>query len=316
LFGQQGKDTLDGGDGNDLLVGGEDGDTIIGGEGDDTLAGETNLENPGIGTDKLLGGKDNDTYRFWDNWGTDEITELVDEGQDTLDFSRVTASTSVMLGSSTTPVTPSQFFTITSGSSVAHATNFIEKIIGAKGATTYTVSASFADTYDADGFQGKTLTIENLLDDSGNPLATLDLSQLGSGLTVTIARATGKYNQVTVDVGGKKIVMSNVANIIGTQSDDTFVFEREARLSGNLDGGTGKNTLVYQEKAPLDLAGLLSPQDLAQLKEQLKIAPTDPLPDPTAFTGVRFSIDAGTMAGQFPSSLGRRHLRRWYGEYH
>lgn len=100
-FGQEGDDTLIGGDnvdtfeggsGNDVLQGGRGNDSLTGGSGNDTLKG-------GRGDDILIGGIGNDTYQFFDeayHWGIgkDTVVENVDAqlrgldfSQDTLDFS-------------------------------------------------------------------------------------------------------------------------------------------------------------------------------------------------------------------------------------
>jgi Ca2+-binding RTX toxin-like protein len=81
INGLLGNDTLDGGVGNDLLSGGSGNDSLRGGAGDDTLDG-------GAGSDRMIGGLGDDVYTV-DSVG-DVVTELPDEGQDTVRTTRTT----------------------------------------------------------------------------------------------------------------------------------------------------------------------------------------------------------------------------------
>ncbi|MFP4445180.1 MAG: DUF4347 domain-containing protein, partial [Desulfosudaceae bacterium] len=76
-----------GGSGNDVLTGDEYANDIDGGAGHDIIDG-------GIGEDTLTGGSEDDTFRFADDWGADTITDG-DMGDNTLDFSQVTADLEV-----------------------------------------------------------------------------------------------------------------------------------------------------------------------------------------------------------------------------
>jgi Ca2+-binding RTX toxin-like protein len=91
LNGGDGDDTLDGSDGNDVLSGGNNNDTLLGGIGADILSGNAGNDtlNGGAGDDTLLGGTGDDIYSFSDAAVNelDRVTELTDEGSDTLDFS-------------------------------------------------------------------------------------------------------------------------------------------------------------------------------------------------------------------------------------
>ncbi len=87
LAGDAGDDEILGGAGKDTLKGGAGSDSLLGGAGDDNLTG-------GEGTDILDGGAGSDSYLFENNWGTDTVSETTTDGKaDTLDFSKVTAST-------------------------------------------------------------------------------------------------------------------------------------------------------------------------------------------------------------------------------
>ncbi|MDB9469060.1 phytase, partial [Dolichospermum circinale] len=88
ITGNSGNNTLNGRTGADTLIGGAGNDTLLGDTGNDTLIG-------GAGNDSLVGGIGNDTYLFsitTTSLGTDTITEAVDGGQDTIDFTGTTAA--------------------------------------------------------------------------------------------------------------------------------------------------------------------------------------------------------------------------------
>jgi Ca2+-binding RTX toxin-like protein len=105
LYGGLGADTLNGGDGNDLLSGGDGGDLMTGGIGADSMIGDAGDDfvagnegndslNGGVGNDTLNGGVDNDsltggtgadTFVFDAGFGTDRVTDFVDN-MDTLRF--------------------------------------------------------------------------------------------------------------------------------------------------------------------------------------------------------------------------------------
>ncbi len=75
ITGNSANNTLEGRDGNDNLNGGLGNDTIVGGAGNDYLNGAE-------GNDSMSGGIGNDTY-FVDS-SSDRITEILDEGTDTV----------------------------------------------------------------------------------------------------------------------------------------------------------------------------------------------------------------------------------------
>jgi len=75
LTGGTGYDTLNGGSGNDTLNGNDGNDILIGGSGNDILMG-------GAGDNSLAGGLGDDTYYV--DFATDTITELADQGSDTI----------------------------------------------------------------------------------------------------------------------------------------------------------------------------------------------------------------------------------------
>lgn len=98
LIGNAQANVLAGNDGNDILFGGNGHDVLLGGTGNDTLVG-------GAGNDTLVGSTGDDKYRFANvpaaATETDAVTELVDEGTDTLDFAALTQAVTVNLSSDT-----------------------------------------------------------------------------------------------------------------------------------------------------------------------------------------------------------------------
>src|SRR5437879_8550687 len=79
LTGTDFGDALKGAAGDDVLVGLGGNDVLDGGDGKDRLVG-------GAGNDLLSGGKGDDVYVFGNDWGTDTVYEVADQGTDTLDF--------------------------------------------------------------------------------------------------------------------------------------------------------------------------------------------------------------------------------------
>jgi trimeric autotransporter adhesin len=75
LFGNTGNDLLNGDAGNDTLDGGDGDDTLNGSDGNDRLIG-------GVGVNSLNGGLGNDTYVV--DGFSDTVTELADQGTDTV----------------------------------------------------------------------------------------------------------------------------------------------------------------------------------------------------------------------------------------
>ncbi|MEJ2762138.1 MAG: hypothetical protein P8126_11605 [Gammaproteobacteria bacterium] len=111
LTGDGGDDIIISGAGDDTVTGGSDNDTLVGGSGDDTLSG----------------GAGDDLYVFADGWGNDTILEEAEEGDDTLDFSAVTAGLTIQLGS----------ITVTDGTnSATHSGDNVEHVVSGSGGGT------------------------------------------------------------------------------------------------------------------------------------------------------------------------------------
>ncbi|OBQ33725.1 MAG: hypothetical protein AN487_19730 [Anabaena sp. CRKS33] len=119
------NNTITGNSGDNTLNGGLGNDTLVGGLGNDTLIGSA-------GNDSLVGGTGNDTYNFvitTTSLGIDTITEAVDDGQDTIDFTGTTAAIRLNLGITTTQTL------VANGSKLKlTAANAIENVIAGAGA--------------------------------------------------------------------------------------------------------------------------------------------------------------------------------------
>ena len=169
LIGGLGTDTLIGGAGNDTYVVDSTTDAITDSAGTDTIQSSVNLslvgyatiENltltgtalngtgnslnniitgnsgnntliGGAGNDSLVGGTGNDAYLFsitTTSLGADTITEAVDGGQDTIDFSGTTAAIRLNLG-----VTTTQTLVANGSKLTLTAANAIENVIAGAGA--------------------------------------------------------------------------------------------------------------------------------------------------------------------------------------
>ncbi len=83
-------ETVVGGNGNDSITGNGSAERLEGGPGHDTLVG-------GEGNDTMLGGVGNDTYKFAEAFANqnDVVTELLNEGDDSLDFSLLPSNKAV-----------------------------------------------------------------------------------------------------------------------------------------------------------------------------------------------------------------------------
>ena len=313
-----GDDQVMGGDGDDLLYGGADNDRIEGGAGKDILSGDGDLSlaPPGGGTDTLLGGPGDDRYRFDNQWGHDTVVESPGEGKDTLDFSAVSTNLNFTLGNSNAG--SSQFFVVEDASDAANrvvATGLIESMIGGGGANSYKVHRDWAANYNPDGLLNKSLVIQNGLTTGQSPVpqAVLDLSQVDVPLKIVVSKhpsdATGNQVAVTFAPSGllgvlrdKKMVITNVASLIGGQADDVIEIEEGATLRGSIDGGGGSsNTLKYLGRAlQIDGAVIDAPADavatLAQYADVLQIS---------SFSELDGSlISLGALAGRFPAVSG------------
>ena len=104
IYGLDNDDYIEGGTGNDTIEPGAGNDLVFGGGGDDILiaefdsniiygnAGNDRIEIKGGIDNELTGGDGDDTYAISENWGTAEIFDGKNGGNDTIDFSGVTTT--------------------------------------------------------------------------------------------------------------------------------------------------------------------------------------------------------------------------------
>ena len=304
LFGDGGNDVLDGGSGADRLVGGSDDDELFGGGGADVLLGDHDPDRSqpsSTGNDRLVGGDGNDTYVFTNAWGQDTVEESNGDGNDTLDFSRVSEPLLFSLGDATS------FYRVTSQQSggTVHqllSTNFIENILGGSAQNTFRVSSNFGNSAQVDGWLNKTLHVKNDRLATELPIAVLDLSQVVQPLAIQVDKssASAKHNRVTVTFpSGKKLALTNIATIIGSQQLDVLTFEEGASLVGDLDGGSGRVAIVYAGGVPSDQQGILTSADRARLTQ---LESEYPEIFASGNAGVQLTIGSG--AGELPAIAG------------
>lgn len=143
LKGFDGNDQFFGGDGNDLIFGGNQNDVLSGGIGDDYLIGEAGNDclQGDTGYNALVGGIGDDTYFFTDSATNhiDTVTELADEGIDTLNFAAVTIAANINLTSDTALGGTAHEIVIVSGA--GQAANF-ENVVGGSANDQITGNAS------------------------------------------------------------------------------------------------------------------------------------------------------------------------------
>ena len=255
-----GVNTLQGNAGNDTLTGGTGTDTIEGGVGKDVLIG-------GPGIDVLKGGQDNDTYQFSDAWGHDTVTELPDEGTDTLDFSRVTQGLTFAMGTTA----GSSDITISSADgqhNIQNITN-VESIIGGTTDNRYLFTDKWL-TESHDWTKEKTFVfriaaLPVIVPGSGTPAAApapgveLDFSNVTGDLEFEI-RENGSVTvvqkvQITGSGGStgvlrkQKVLATGVTQLVGGRGNNVYKFIGNGSLPQLLnaaDQPAGKdNTLDY-----------------------------------------------------------------------
>jgi Ca2+-binding RTX toxin-like protein len=251
--------------GNDAVVlgAGVIGATINGGDGNDTLSS-------GPGSDTLAGGAGNDTYVFGASAAaqTDTVVELSGQGEDTLDFSGLTAIDGVTLNlaTTTTALGTHTSRTVVVGSS-GQAAN-LENVKGGAGNDLLTGNASanvLTGNGGSDAVTGgsgddtyvfgtaTTAETDKITELTNGGVDTLDFGGLGSGVPVTINLASttaalgshanrtlilgssgqaAKLESVTGGAGNDSITGNSAANVlIGNAGNDT------------LNGGSGNDTL-------------------------------------------------------------------------
>jgi ELWxxDGT repeat protein len=223
-----------GGSGADTLIGNNLNNTLRGGPGNDTLNGAA-------GNDLLFGGANNDTYLFGPaaNAETDQVTENLNEGTDTLDFLRLTTSIVVNLGAnSIQPVHLNRTLRLNSPIT-------FENFIGGSGADTLTGN-SLNNTLT--GGAGN----DRLIGAAGNDLllggADHDTYFFGPA-SVAEADQVTENTDPGIDTLNFAFLATNVVLNLGSTAMQTVHLNRTLRLSSlslfeNVMGGTGNDTLL------------------------------------------------------------------------
>jgi len=180
-----------------------------------------------VRNDTLRGKKLDDTYVFTAGFGDDKVIEAAGEGdKDTLDFSALTADLTITMASD----------------------GLLEEIASGANSVTGNVGGDIVNVEFVKGGKGQNL---------------LDLDRHPGPLTVKIqaSASSSDGNQVIVLNSSGKVLLTaiNVTDIEGSKGDDTFIIEKSATLTGEIDGGTGNNTLSYSLPTATVVADLTAP---------------------------------------------------------
>ena len=195
-------------------------ENVIGGSGNDALTGnaEDNTITAGSGTATLTGGPGDDTYIFTNNFGNDTVVEAAGndsgQGNDTLDFSAVTANL-------TTTINNDNTFAVEGGSGTVSASN-VENLIGGPGSNTLDYSK-----------YGSGVTVD-----------------LATGFATDFADVKGFENVVGSNYDDTITGDSHANSLSGGAGDDTM---SGGGGTDTISGGAGTNTLVETFDADMTL---------------------------------------------------------------
>ena len=187
---------LIGGPGNDTLNGGAGDDRLIGGEGSDSLKG-------GLGSDAMAGEAGDDTYLFDAavSIQSDVVTELLNQGSDTLSFESLSNSVTLDLGSlaiqnihenRTLQLNAIDTFEdVVGGSGNDVLTgNVLNNRLNGKGGSDNLAGGLGDDTYIFDAaIASEADALTELADEGGD---TLDFGAIASGVTLNLATDSGQ----------------------------------------------------------------------------------------------------------------------------
>ncbi|MCZ8226185.1 MAG: FG-GAP-like repeat-containing protein, partial [Microcystis sp. LE19-84.1B] len=231
LTGSNGNDTINGGLGDDNLDGGSDNDLLNGGEGNDTLNGAA-------GIDTLVGGLGDDTYQI--DTTTDTITELANEGTDTIQSSITFSLASLAnIENLTLTGTTNLNGTGNAGNNLIIGNSSNNTLTGNGGNDTLNGGAGIDtlvgglgnDTYQIDTTTDTITELANEGTDTIQSSITFSLASLANIENLTL---TGTTNLNGTGNAGNNLIIGNSGNnqINGGLGNDT------------IEGGEGKDTLT------------------------------------------------------------------------
>ncbi|MBS0265985.1 MAG: calcium-binding protein, partial [Planctomycetes bacterium] len=252
VYGTSQSDTITGNTLNNVLSGFGNNDSLDGGAGNDTLNGGSGNDRliGGAGNDFLSGGTGDDQYQFTPSvaLGTDQIFELANQGNDTLDFSAATAALTVDLSNPGTQI-------VTANLSIAFvgAPNEVENVTGGSGNDTLTgnavnniiVGGGGNDTLQ--GGAGNDLLIGGTGNDTylfaaDSQLGSDTLDESGGGID-TVSFQNTQLNNISIDLArpDAQVVNSNLTLTLG--SGTTFENATGGAQNDYLGGNALNNTL-------------------------------------------------------------------------
>ena len=188
--------------------------TVEGTDRDDTFENSDN-------DNAFAGLAGNDIYLFGEDWGIDEVLENAGEGDDTLDFSAVTADLTFNINADGS-------IGVSDGSNVVTIAGDVENLIGGQGDDRFV-------------FENGAILAGTISGGRGND--TLDYGSNDTGVAVDLGAGTAD------GTGG----IADIENVIGGTGDDTITGDEGDNLIVGglgvniLDGGAGIDTVSYED---------------------------------------------------------------------
>ena len=267
-----GIENVRGGSAADSLSGDENANHLEGNGGNDTLNGRggNDVLDGGLGDDTLAGGTGDDRYVFNAGWGSDNVIEADAEGNDTLDFSAISAALTITLDA----------LTVTDGSNwVSHSGAGIENIQSGSGNDLFNINSNRAislyggagnDTYVfSDG-----VTLNGSIDgQSGSDWLDFSAFTTARNVVLTGLGSVDGFNGLEASLTGS---FANIDTITATSShQDTFTganLDANFAINGNviytstghtltanafetLNGGAGSDTFDVSGAQTYNLNG-------------------------------------------------------------
>ena len=211
-----------GNDAANMLTGGSGNDTLNGGAGNDTIDG-------GTGNDSMVGGTGNDVYFV--NVATDVVTELANEGADTVN-SAVTYSLATLANIENITLT---------GSSAINATgNALANVITGNSAINTLDGGTGADTL-IGGAGNDIYTVDNALD-----IITENLNEgtdrVNSSIAFTIATFANVENLTLTGAASINATGNALDNVLTGNAGTNSIIGGAG--NDTIDGGTGNDTML------------------------------------------------------------------------